>query len=767
MKEFLRNITGADQLEVEKSRLEAFLSAVPGEYCGFSADGAAIYSQGFLHCLDLKTVETIDDIYHALNPEESIDIKKHFKNFQKNKMPFLITVKNKDKTKVFEIEGTNGVALNNRDFFNILWIRDVTKNYKKIESLKESCDNAELEVKKLQGISDKIPIGLAMRDEEGNLIWCNQAYASYSNDTPANIIVQQKEMTVTFKEKIPQKNLKELAKVARDTKERHRHKGYVVSQGKRRLVAISQFPFGTPTKTLGFIVDISREEELEAETKRHLSANQTLLEQLRSAIAIFGSDHQLEFFNSAFSQLWGLEDQWLNSRPRLGDILERLRETRRLPEQTDFKKYKQGWLDLFTNLIDPYEDMLYLPDDSALRFLVIPHPMGGLMMTFEDVTSRLQLESSYNTLIAVQKETLDNLAEGVAVFGSDGRLKLFNPAYISLWGLHPEDMQGEPHITTIIAKKENFFSANQWAENKKMLVSHAIERIVQEGLIERADERLIEYTTVPLPDGGVLVSYFDVTDSMQVEKALREKNAALEQAEQLKTDFLANVSYQLRTPLNAIMGFAEILNNEYFGNLNEKQKEYSSNIQEAGDRLVSLIDDILDLATIEAGYLDLTIEPFDVHQTLKGLYELTKEWGLKKKITAKLECKKNIGSLAADERRVKQIMLNLIHNSINFTPENGTMTLAAERTASHMVLSVKDTGIGIPQKDLKRIFQPFERVAVEYRADMSSNALARGAGLGLSIVKNITELHGGTIEIESEPDKGTSVHIKLPLESAL
>jgi len=761
MKSILKNLTGADQLEIEKSRLEAFLSAVPGEYCGFSAEDNAIYSNGFLEILGLATIKTHHDIADALTNTDALKFNNSFAALRNNKNEFNLEVTSHDEKKFFYISGTYGTALNNEDFFCIIWVKDITKDFTEKTSNLLARKNAELEVEKLQSISDKMPVGLSMRDIEGRLTWCNHFYSHYVGKSPAELIVEQIEIPFNTKDKI---SLKDLATKARQSGKIEKTRGHIIIDGKRRYVEASQYPFGHPIKTLAFIVDVTREEELETELTRHLSANKSLLEQLRSSIAIFGSDHQLEFYNSAFAQFWGFEEQWLNSNPKLGDILERLRETRKLPEQADFKSYKQGWLDMFTNLIDPHEEMLYLPDDSALRLLVVPHPMGGLMMTFEDVSSRLQLESSYNTLIAVQKETLDNLAEGVAVFGSDGRLKLFNPSYIDLWGLHPEDMEGEPHVTTIVDKKEAFFNKNEWEEKKEILVSHAIKRKIEEGIIARNDDRMIEYTTVPLPDGGVLVSYFDITDTVQVENALREKNAALEQAEQLKTDFLANVSYQLRTPLNAIMGFAEILDNEYFGELNEKQKEYSGGINEAGGRLVGLIDDILDLATIEAGYLDLTIEPFDVHKTLNGLYDLTKEWGLKKRITVELDCPKNIGALHADERRVKQIILNLIHNSLNFTPEKGTMTLSAIRNEDHVILTVKDTGIGIPEKDMARIFEPFERVAIEQRADMSSNALARGAGLGLSIVKNITELHGGSISIESEPDHGTAVHIKLPID---
>ena len=597
-----------------------------------------------------------------------------------------------------------------------------------------------------------------------DIVWCNDTYAELVGQTPATVIARQHEISFTTKKAA--RKPKDLARTALDGGKAQIIKAPVISSGKRCFMEIKEEPLSQTNYTLGSARDLTREEDLDKELQRYVGSNKTLLEQLRSAIAIFNADHSLEFYNSAFAQLWGLEDQWLNTSPKLGDILEKLRETRRLPEQADFKNYKKAWLEMFTSLIDPHEDMMYLPDGSALRVLIAQHPMGGLMMTFEDVTSRLELESSYNTLIAVQKETLDNLSEGVAVFGGDGRLKLLNPSYMSLWGLYPEDIEGEPHISTLVAKMEPLFVENKWEEEKAALISHGIDRNNKEGRLSRNNGTLLEYTTVPLPDGGVLVSYFDITDSVEVENALREKNTALETAEQLKTDFLANVSYQLRTPLNAIMGFSEILNNQYFGDLNDKQLEYTTGIQEAGNKLVGLIDDILDLSTIEAGYLELDMTEFDIYEMLESLQELTEQWAHKQKLKISMEADKDIGSLVADERRIKQIMLNLIRNAINFTPEKGKINIRAVRTTDTIDFSVSDTGIGISKADQERIFEPFERAFVE-KVDMSSTALSRGAGLGLSLVKNMVELHGGSVELKSEENKGTAITLKIPCTPVL
>jgi signal transduction histidine kinase len=266
---------------------------------------------------------------------------------------------------------------------------------------------------------------------------------------------------------------------------------------------------------------------------------------------------------------------------------------------------------------------------------------------------------------------------------------------------------------------------------------------------------------VPLPDGNVLLSYLDVTDSTRVERALRERNEALETAGRLKSEFIANVSYELRTPLNAIIGFAEILANQYFGELNPRQLDYSRGILDSSHRLMSLINDILDLATIEAGYMTLETQEVDIHAMMSSVLALSRERARNKNLALNFDCPADIGTLKGDERRLRQALFNLISNAINFTPGGGSVTLSARRSDSGVALAVIDTGVGVPQKDQARIFEKFER----------GNPTARqsGPGLGLSLVKSFIELHGGRIELTSSPGSGTTVTCYLaasPLELA-
>ena len=367
-------------------------------------------------------------------------------------------------------------------------------------------------------------------------------------------------------------------------------------------------------------------------------------------------------------------------------------------------------MQLFTSLIEPQEEVIHLPDGRTLRLSISPHPLGGLTFVYEDVSDRLALECSYNTLAQVQRATLDHLFEGIAVFGGDGRLKLHNAAYLTLWGLSEADVAGEPHIGEIVERTRALIDDGEdWAAAKTAMVAQITAQTLTSGVLYRRDGSMLQAATVPLPDGNVLLTYLDVSDSARVERALRDRNEALETAGRLKSEFVANVSHQLRTPLNAVIGFAEILTNQYFGDLNPRQLDYSRAVLDSSHQLLALIDDILDLASIEAGYMLLEKEQVDIPQTLHAVISLTRERARSRGLDLTLDCPPNIGSIEADPRRVKQALFNLISNALKFTPPGGAVRIEAERSGGDLLLRVADTGIGIAVADQARIFEKCDR----------------------------------------------------------
>ncbi|MGH6912121.1 MAG: PAS-domain containing protein, partial [Geminicoccales bacterium] len=584
---------------------------------------------------------------------------------------------------------------------------------------------------RLHDILDVLPIPVWSRKEDMSVADCNLTYVrSVEAKSVAEVVRDGIELAAT----VISDRGRGLAQHAKSTGQAESETHHIVIEGSRRLLDLTEIPV-KGGGLAGYALDITGIEDAQSELARHVAGHAEVLENLATAIAIYGPDRRLKFFNSAFVQLWELEEGWLHSEPHFEEVLEALRERRQLPETADFPAWKRSRLKHFTSLIEPIEEQLHLPDGRTLRSVISPHPLGGLLYTFEDVTDRLALERSYDTLIQVQRETLNNLAEAIAVFGSDGRLKLFTPALEGLWVLQRDYLASEPHFSDVLERVRTLFRyGNDWEAFKAAIIGRLARRAQRHGKIERNDGKVLEYRFLPLPDGGVLITSHDITDSTRVSRALRERNEALEAADRLKSEFIANVSYELRTPLNTIMGFIEILNNEYFGPLNERQREYSQGILESSEELLALINDILDLAMIEAGRMTLEIETVDIREMLEGVFSLTRERARTKELKLSLDCPDDIGSLELDERRTKHALLNLVGNAIEYTAPGGEIVLGARRLDSEVVLSVADNGIGIPESEQSRIFDMFVRgkKPVGHR---------RGAGLGLSLVRSFIDLH--------------------------
>jgi len=276
--------------------------------------------------------------------------------------------------------------------------------------------------------------------------------------------------------------------------------------------------------------------------------------------------------------------------------------------------------------------------------------------------------------------------------------------------------------------------------------------------LERGDGSVIDCATVPLPDGGTLVTFEDVTDTVNVERALRERAEALEAADRLKNDFVHHVSYELRSPLTNIIGFAQLLEDKSTGPLIDKQREYLGYITTSSAALLAIINDILDLATIDAGAMTLNLGAVDVMKTMEAAAEGIRDRLKENGITLEIRAGSGVGTLVADERRLRQVLYNLLSNAIGFSPPGGSVTLSAERANGSVVFSVTDDGPGIPAELQQRVFDRFET--------HTSGSRHHGVGLGLSIVRSLVELHGGSVTIDSPAGRGTAVACTFPLDRA-
>jgi signal transduction histidine kinase len=260
---------------------------------------------------------------------------------------------------------------------------------------------------------------------------------------------------------------------------------------------------------------------------------------------------------------------------------------------------------------------------------------------------------------------------------------------------------------------------------------------------------------MPLPDGATLVTFHDVSDSVNVERALRERNEALEDADKIKVDFVHHVSYELRSPLTNIIGFVHLLGDPATGPLTEKQGEYLEYITVSTNTLLALINNILDLATIDAGRMQLELASVDIRETMMAAAEGVQDRTVSGGITLDIKAPSNIGSFVADKLRLRQILFNLLANALNFSPPGSTVTLRAERRLDAILFSVTDTGPGIPSDMLEKVFDWFETHSLGSRY--------RGPGIGLSLVRSFVELHGGEVTIASGLGQGTTVTCTFPL----
>jgi signal transduction histidine kinase/putative methionine-R-sulfoxide reductase with GAF domain len=263
------------------------------------------------------------------------------------------------------------------------------------------------------------------------------------------------------------------------------------------------------------------------------------------------------------------------------------------------------------------------------------------------------------------------------------------------------------------------------------------------------------------PDVVDLLRTFATQSALAIQNAklfreIEEKNRQLEVASQHKSEFLANMSHELRTPLNAVIGFSEVLAERMFGDLNEKQEEYLRDIHASGQHLLSLINDILDLSKIEAGRMVLELTDFDLPTAIENALTLVRERAGRRGIALQQAVDQGLGAIRGDERKVKQVLLNLLSNALKFTPEGGRVEVRAGAVDGMAEISVADTGVGIAPEDQDAVFEEFRQVG-------TADKKVEGTGLGLTLSRKFIELHGGTIWVQSEVGRGSTFTFTLPL----
>ncbi|RJF81581.1 PAS domain-containing sensor histidine kinase [Azospirillum cavernae] len=743
----------------------AQLEASPWPWCAWSAAGEGRLSA---EAGALLGIDHADALTQTLNAPDLPDA---LVALRRDGTPFRCVAQTTD-GRSLALTGRRGGA--DAASWSVVWIEDVTATAAATNAAREqdaARAAAETALADLRAAVDALPIPVWLRDGALNLSWCNRAYARAVDASPAAALAERSELA-------PGGAGRALAERARGGGFAQSARFPIVIGTERRLLDVTEAPLsashpaaaGGGVQLVGYALDQTPLEEARDELSRHLAAHAEVLERLGSAIAIFGADTRLKFFNQAYARLWNLDEGWLRGEPTNAEVLEELRSRRRLPEYADYQTFKRERLTRYTHLIEPVEELLHLPDGTTLRHMAAPHPLGGLITILEDVTNTLALESSYNTLMAVQRETLDNLAEGIAVFGGDGRLKLFNPAFARVWDLHDEDLQGEPHIADVIERMRPLLHAassddrdpaladgpdgsdsaldgaadEDWEALKDELIGATLERAVRSGRVERSDGSVVEFSTLPLPDGAVLNSYLDVTDGARLEQALRASNAALEAADQLKGEFVASVSHHLRAPLTGIVGLAESLTAPASGGLSAAQAACVQGVLDTAKRALDLIGDAAGLTSLGVGVTTLERGTVDIAELLDGVAGLTREWARRAGLRLELHAPARLGSVEGDGKRLKQALFTLVVAAIRHPPPDRRIRLSGQRADDRVILAVS--------------------AAAQPPGDAAPAATVVSA---LSLARNVAELHGGRLESGDGGGRGALVRCVLPLRAAV
>ena len=714
-------------------------------------------SKKFKECFDFQGNSDIffKDIVSTLQQDDAESLSFAFNRLKKNGLPFeaeVSTLNNKN-IKIFGskmfIGGLETVTL---------WCQNTTETLHLVNDIENDLVSAQEEINSLREMLDAIPIQVWKRNNRLEIIYCNKAYANSLSVSPEKVILNNLPL-------IPGAIFGQghsLAETVKKSKKPQRISQFAVIDGVRKKLSINELPAAND-EFIGFALDITKMENLSLNIDKIVTANHEVLENLSTAIAIFGEDTRLSFFNSTYQRLMKLEASWLHSKPTYGEILEERRNNRQIPEHADFQVFKKEQLALFTSITSPLQELLHLPSGKSLRVVIAPYPLGGLIFVYEDVTDSLVLQRKNNTLLAVQKETLDHLYEGIMVFGSDNRLKIVNQAFLKIWNINDtsaEKLKG-CHLSEVMdMMKTGLDYGDDWEIFRANAISNFTDRINKTGQLTKIDNSIILFTYTPLPDGAHMHSFMDITDTYKVEQAIMEKNELLKTSQTLRFELVSGISIELREPLNSVIGFAELLLNQYFGSLNQKQLEYCKYILSSSNQLNELIGNLMEMVSIDLEEEKLNISTFPLKETLEEVVNSISKRAQEKNIDIIRVYEKDNIIYNGDRIRIKQAIFNVLINAIQFSSPNGKVNMRLTMDTQNVKIIITDNGEKYRDPSPSRkVFQRSNSKSVNFINSDANN-------ISMPLVRSLLEMHGGSLHTAfNDVERCTSVICSLPLSN--
>lgn len=562
---------------------------------------------------------------------------------------------------------------------------------------------------------------------------------------------------------------------------RHQAGHYLWIQNELRLICDSQ---GTPIEIVGYFVDISDRKQAELALQNSETRFRRVFDSSVVGMLFANFQGQILEANARFLEIVGYTRADLEAGRLRWDAI----------TPPEYTALDQAFIEQLTQCgsAQPREKEYYRKDGSRVSVLlgaaVLPDTTDQTVCVVLDISDRKQLEHSKNRLVAILEASTDY----IGMSDISGQVIWNNTAIKQLCGIkndaelaHRTLAEYHPQRTIKMLEQQAIPTAiatGSWLGESVLLDANGQEISVSQLLLaHKSPQGEVEFFSAIMRDIRVQKEY---------EQRLERTNAEMMRATRLKDEFLANMSHELRTPLNAILGMAEGLQDEVLGELNTRQKKAIATVEQSGQHLLGLINDILELSKVEAGKLELSISQVSVAQLCRSSMDFIRQQAFKKQLQLNLRLSPDLGDIAVDERRMRQVLINLLINAVKFTSAGGQITLEAHRepiapnlterisvvqlisppddTTSpcpedrySLCLSVADTGIGIAPADQARLFQPFVQI------DSSLNRQYEGTGLGLALVKRIVELHGGEVSLFSRPNEGSCFTVCLPYTCAI
>ncbi len=455
------------------------------------------------------TASSFEDILKNFYKDDAKKIQKYIELLREDGVSFEEAFALKNSSRRINLSGARINGIDGNIYCDMIWFRDVSEEINKITALEEDKKEIVLAKQQLEDIIDNLPYPAWLRDNSLQIVTVNKKYLEFVKvDGRQSVIKNQTEIVGINNESIS----KELARQAQQINRLKKQAVNLIKNGQHCSFEVCESPFHLQGYldqiwSVGTLIDITELEDLKRNLKLHQNAHLEILGTLGTAFAVFDSHGSLSFYNKSFVSLWKLEYSWLNSQPTYTSFLEYIREQRLMPEVPDFRSYKTDELNAFSAIIEPKEDLLHQPNGNTIRRVRSPHPMGGLVFAFEDVSDRLATRRAYNSLLQVQDEILDNLFDAVIIFGSNGRLKSYNQAYLKLWKLEEILLQKEPSISELLEEERHFFSnVENWNELKEDIITHLMSANTKTFRLSRNDGISMEILSSLLSDGSIMVT---------------------------------------------------------------------------------------------------------------------------------------------------------------------------------------------------------------------------------------------------------------------